>query len=891
MTWYSWTSLALAVWTTFLAIFVFFKNRTSLINITFSLLSLSIVFWAIEDFVQSTQLAIYFKDNIVKLGHFGGILAGPFALHFIMVLTDNVQKRLMYFLYGVALLLELALLFTNYLVKKVLLLSIDKEWRLVIEAGFLYQVFIVFLLASILYGCLILIKSYKTAGVKHKKQIKSVLLAACVAASSTVFYFPALLGINIPRLDNLLMGACFTIISYSIVKHQLIDIEVIIKRSFIFTLLVAIISLTYTGSVIVFGEILQRYFGHGRTWAAVFTGVLITIGFQPLKKWLQRTTDRFLFQKRYNYQSTLQHLSKTLNTTIMLERILKLLMAAFLDTIRVEKACIVFQDRKTGQFVYRWGDYKEGIDSEEEKMVKSSPLIAWFRSFRISINVEDLESTVDECLSKQNRKKANGKNGSKRIIEGLKKDIAKLDAQMIVPIYYMDKLTGFFALGKKMSGYNFSNMDRELLEMIAYQAGTAMENARLYAEERRRVNELTLLNTASWSINSAVMSGAFYETILNIIRDSLHVDRVMLALLEEGDGLKIAAVSASDVSLADIENTSTSLDDGIWREFFKQAQPMIIPPEEFDKLGLTEDEMSRFKLETEVMLIPLIFHTKIQGFLAVDNKESRRHLSRLNKDLISSIASQIALALENARLNKDAIEAQKQAAQSERLAALGTMVAGFAHEIKNPMVALKTFTDILPTKYEDENFRRRYMEIVPEEVKRVNDLVEEMLSLARKKKQLFEPVDMLEVISEVAGLCEHSFQENDVSFVPMIKNWPKISGANNQIKQVFLNLFHNAAQAMPKGGELIVSGEVNDDTNRLHIRVSDTGIGISEERIAHVFEPFYTTRHEGTGLGLAITHKLIEDHDGTISVESKINQGTTFTVTFPVTEETEKSKL
>ncbi|MFH1428705.1 MAG: ATP-binding protein [Candidatus Margulisiibacteriota bacterium] len=866
---------------------VFFKKTNSKLHISFAAVGLSLSLWGLSIFLFRELPSIEAKLFWGRMT-FVAISLIPSLLHYFFLLfpaeIQKISKKQTYAIFSGGVFFCLVS-FTSLIVVNA---SIENG-VLVWEFGFMRVLYSIYIVIHLSIAFIVLIRKFLSIPKSYLSQMYLLLLGTGITAVISIISNLVLPLFGILTLNNI--GPASTIfmilfIAYAILKHKFLDIEVIIKRSFIFATLVAAVSLTYTGSVIFFGEVLQRFYSHGRTGAAVLTGVLITMGFQPLKKWLTRTTDRFLFQKRYNYQRTLQHLSKTLNTTIMLERILKLLMDAFLDTIRVEKACIVFQDRKTGHFVYRWGDYQRGMNPEEEKMAVSSPLIEWFRSFRSSIDVDDMENTVSDWLSKQHRKKANGKNGQKKIIDGLKKDIAELDAQMIVPFYYMDKLTGFFALGKKMSGYDFSKMDRELLEMIAYQAGTAMENARLYAEERRRVNELTLLNTAGWSINSSVMSNSFHETILTIIKDSLKVDRVMLALLEEGDVLKIAAVNAPDIKLPEVENIRQSIDNGIWQEFFKKARPLIVPAEEFYKLGLTEDEISRLKFETEVILIPLIFHTKIQGYLAVDNKESGRHLSRLNKDLISSIASQIALALENARLNKEAIDAQKQVAHTERLAALGTMVAGFAHEIKNPMVALKTFTDILPSKYEDEKFRKRYMEIVPAEVKRVNDLVEEMLSLARTKKQLFDPVDIFEVIKEVAGLCEHQFQENDVAFVPMINKWPKIKGVYNQIKQVFLNLFSNAAQAMPKGGELIVSGDVQE--GRLHIRVTDTGIGISKERIAHVFEPFYTTRHEGTGLGLAITHKLIEDHDGTISVESKINQGTTFTVTFPVSEE-EKS--
>jgi signal transduction histidine kinase len=279
------------------------------------------------------------------------------------------------------------------------------------------------------------------------------------------------------------------------------------------------------------------------------------------------------------------------------------------------------------------------------------------------------------------------------------------------------------------------------------------------------------------------------------------------------------------------------------------------------------------------MMVPLFSRGRTLGYLAFDNKFSGRPLTVLKEEVIMSMASQIAVALDNIRLYNDAIEAQRKAAQAENLASLGTLTAGFAHEIKNPMVALKTFTDILPRKYDDLEFRNRYLKVVPKEIQRVNGLVEDMLSLARTKKLNLVETDIKALLEDVVELCQEEALENGVKIIVTQGDWPAVLALGDSLKQVFINLCQNAIQAMNQGGTITISPHVDKRQHRLRIKVADTGPGMGEDIVAHVFEPFYTTRSAGTGLGLAITHKIVEDHEGTIDVKSVPNKGTTFTIT------------
>ena len=863
----------------FLGVFVFKKDIKNNINQIFGLLSLSISAWVLIDFfVDSTTIpavALFFSKLVLIPPLF---MAGLFLLFSLIFPVSNKPLTKECFYIFAPLLLLILLIPSEFLLKKIEIESWGTNF-IYGKGYFFYSAYIVCCFFSAIF---ILIKKFFRSTALPRQQLLFVLLGFLFSGIVSIFtniILPVYGLSNFSKLGPAVTLVLLLFIAYAILRHQFLDIEIIIKRSVVFTILVALVTATYAALVVSLGGVFQHLFGQEQLPIALLSGVLIAIGFRPLRELLTNFTDRYFFQKSYDYRQTLQTLSKTLSNEIELDKIVKLLMNAFLKTIKVKKAKIILLEQESGMFVCKRCVDQNCDVLSESSLANDSPLIRLLDSCRLLIPVEEVESIFRICAQKHSKRRKTSVSKLKTMLDTIKKEITELDAKLIVPMFHRGELSGFFALAEKLSEEGFSNTDKELLETIAYQAGTAIENAQLFSKEKERVKELTLLYNVSWGINSSLLTESFYDNILTIIKDALSVDRAVLSLIQESDHLKPVAVQADDINLADVEDILKHSSEGVFPSLIKQGMPVILQPDAFQQLALTEEEEKLFKLKTEVMIIPLIFKNRALGLLAVDNKYSQTPLSLLNQDVISSLASQIALAIENICLNRETIEAQKQAAHAERLAALGTMTAGFAHEIKNPMVALKTFTDLLPAKFQNKSFQEKYMEVVPIEIKRVNDLVEEMLTLSRTRKLTLLPLNIRDVINAVENLLKPEFKEHDIRFYLEAKSLPRVSGVKDQLKQVFLNLFRNAIDAMPQGGELRVSCAIQEEQRQLQVKVTDTGIGISEERIAHVFEPFYTTRHEGTGLGLSITHKIIDDHGGMISVESKIHQGTTFVVT------------
>lgn len=218
--------------------------------------------------------------------------------------------------------------------------------------------------------------------------------------------------------------------------------------------------------------------------------------------------------------------------------------------------------------------------------------------------------------------------------------------------------------------------------------------------------------------------------------------------------------------------------------------------------------------------------------------------------------------------------------QADRLAALGTLSAGLAHEIRNPLSAIKTFVQLLPKKISNEAFLNKFQVTVPRELNRINDLIENLLELVRPPKMKFEAIALMDCLSQVADLYRDKLEDAKISLditkdVPLREIWAD----GEYLVRAFSNLIINARQAMPEGGNLTI--KATELVGGVQLEFIDTGVGMDQDTRENVFNPFFTTKDSGTGLGLALTLKIIQEHGGDIDVTSILGSGTTFTLTLP----------
>jgi len=218
--------------------------------------------------------------------------------------------------------------------------------------------------------------------------------------------------------------------------------------------------------------------------------------------------------------------------------------------------------------------------------------------------------------------------------------------------------------------------------------------------------------------------------------------------------------------------------------------------------------------------------------------------------------------------------------KTEQQKAVATLAAGMAHEIKNPLTAIKTFTEHLPEKFDSEEFRTKFNRIVGGEVERINHIVQQLLDFSKPFPPKFQPVHISELLDETLEFLNNEFIERRIEVTKNYDGVSTIQGDPQQLKQVFLNLFLNSMQAMNGNGRLIVKTEQFESS--LRVTIQDNGSGVSQESLEHLFEPFYTTKPSGTGLGLSVVKGIVEEHGGEVGVDSKENEGMRVRVEMPI---------
>jgi two-component system sensor histidine kinase AtoS len=220
---------------------------------------------------------------------------------------------------------------------------------------------------------------------------------------------------------------------------------------------------------------------------------------------------------------------------------------------------------------------------------------------------------------------------------------------------------------------------------------------------------------------------------------------------------------------------------------------------------------------------------------------------------------------------------------ADRLAALGTLSAGLAHEIKNPLSAIKTFVQLLPQRFENLSFMEKFNITVPREIDRINQLVEDLLELTRKRVRPLVNVDVNTLILQAIDLHGEEMTKRKIAFEDQLdRTIPQIQGDPEKLYRAFSNIMINSIQAMPNGGRLSISSGQDQVSSKIEVIFRDTGVGMDGETLKNLFNPFFTTKEKGAGLGMALTHKIIEDHRGTIEVTSEKGKGSTFVLFLPV---------
>jgi signal transduction histidine kinase len=284
-----------------------------------------------------------------------------------------------------------------------------------------------------------------------------------------------------------------------------------------------------------------------------------------------------------------------------------------------------------------------------------------------------------------------------------------------------------------------------------------------------------------------------------------------------------------------------------------------------------------------------------RGVIEVVYMEERPELDegpflREERNLIDAVAREVGIIIKRREAEDDQFKLREQLTRSEKMAALGQLSAGIAHEIRTPLTSIKIFIQSLEKEIELDENQKEDFRIIQREIDRINENVIRFLNFARPEEPFFQRLSIHELIKESLNLLAAKMKASSVDLeISLLEVCPPVEGDPKQLGQVFLNLFLNAIEAMPGGGVLTVRSILKtipeSHEEFLQIFIEDIGCGIPEKDRPYLFDPFFTTKDAGTGLGLSIVYSIVQKHSGRIEVESEMGKGSSFIVSLPVYKE------
>ncbi len=579
-------------------------------------------------------------------------------------------------------------------------------------------------------------------------------------------------------------------------------------------------------------------------------------------------------ERRLDEVQALFTVGQSLVTTLNLDKVLSLIVDAALKTIPVaHKAVIHFLDETNGVLVPKAVSHHGQGAGSSAKM-------------RVGEGVAGRAVVEKEAIYVSDTRTDPRFVDSGTAVKSL----------LVVPMILGETVIGTLSLDSG-EAEAFTQDDERLLVMLANQAAIAIENARLYGEAKR-ADELAALNRIATAMVSTLELDQVLTLAMQGINETLRVEAGSLLLLDEAEGHLIPRMTFCGEKSVRGE-VALSLDQGVAGQVVRTGKPLLLPDaRQKGRLPSTTAQLHGLEARS-VLCVPLILREKTIGAIEVINKWGGR-FTEDDLTLLNSIAASVAIAIENARLYAEVKDfadelarSQAQLIQSEKLAATGKLAASIAHELNNPLQAVQSCIYLVADRIAPDDPNRRYLDIAREELDRMARIVGRMVDFYRPSNEGRIPTDVNALLEDVIALVRKRLQQEDIELdVELAPDLPLIIATGDHLKQVFLNIIINAFEAMPDGGRLEMATryvsehdahtKTSADAGFVEIEFTDTGVGIPEEHINNIFDPFYTTKSKGMGLGLSISYGIVERHGGQIQVESKVGEGTTFVVRLPV---------
>jgi hypothetical protein len=663
----------------------------------------------------------------------------------------------------------------------------------------------------------------RARSVTARRQLRWIVGGTAFGAVPFVFGYalPFALGFTPLRgadVTAVLLGVVPLAFASAIVRYRLMDVEVIIKRAVVYAAALAAIAAMYAILLKVARAVFLNNADKPNFVIALLATIVVVLLSRPVKNAIQNALDRAYYRDRYDYRRALVAFARDLNSDLDLQRLSERLVHRVMETLVVDRMALMLAPVATG----REGEFATiahiGFAGQPPALPRNSEAGARL--------IAGHTLTLDDPLAQ-------------RRIDAREIDFwRESGVHYFVPCVSKEGTIAVMALGRKASSEPLSSEDMALLAAVAAQAATALENGRLYRQLHNKADELERMRE-------------FSENILESLNDGLAVvnrdDRIVRwnRRLEELYGVRHEDAVAHRLD---------ELFESGFVEVLRSSRRESPEGGAFYRVPLTTRHDPARRLLVNMATTPL-------------------------RDSDGAIAGSIVVVEDiSAR-----VQLEEQLQISEKMASIGLLAAGVAHEVNTPLTGISSFTQMLLQGAEPDDPKTKVLEKIERQTFRAAKIVNGLLNLARPAQTDSGAVDLNVVINDVLVLLEHQLRTGSIQVRKELSSSALlIQGVEYKLQQVFLNLFLNARDAMPRGGWLTIA--TREEDSGAVIEVADTGSGIPPEQLSRIYDPFFTTKEigKGTGLGLSISYGIVQEHGGALNCESTVGQGTRFTLSLPM---------
>lgn len=640
---------------------------------------------------------------------------------------------------------------------------------------------------------------------------------------------------------------------HSVVRYRLMDVDVVVRRAFVYALTTIAIAMMI-GAValglvfLAIGENLSNTEIALRGLIAVVAMGAIVLLSEPLKNFLQEKADRYFYGEKYDLRRGLLDFGRTLSATTELDPLLDALSERLQQVLDVEKVAVFIEDERFPEF-YRIAK-SAGISENYEIPNDFRNMIRQKSATKGVVRADELDLLDLENTETPHQLNGHISNGNGNGKSG-KNSIVRQELHYFVPCVARGKVVAVIGLGRAKDGSLLSSEDIGILQTVSGYVAVATENALLYQEQEERAAELSLLKEFNESIVESINVG-------------------LIAVDEEG---KITRCNSTFEDILGYKREETV--GKLIRDIFDEE----------------------FAIKLENILGKSSWHlTEIRNAYKIQSNTSQGEPLILNV-AIAPLRSEVEyqkgaiIIIENVT---ERVKFEESLQQNEKLSSIGLLAAGIAHEVNTPLTGVSSYTQMLLEMIPENDPKHALLQKVQKQTERASNIAGNLLNFSRAGNTTeFAEVDINKLLEDTLQLLEPQIRKSNIEIVKTYADIPpKIYGDAGKLQQVFTNLIINARDAIFDGGKITLTTKYKGE-NEVVIEVSDTGTGIEPEDINKIYDPFFTTKAvgSGTGLGMAVSYGIVQEHTGTIKVESEIGEGTTFILTFPIAQNQKIQRL